>query len=512
MPDASGKSPVARRLLVGAATNWLAFAATLVVGFFLTPYVVRELGDGPYGVWAFVESLVAYFTLFDLGIAACVVRFVAKFHATGDRDDLNRLVSTCLALFVGLGMLLFVVGAGLLPALLPSLYQAGVPSDDVLLFTLLMLGNLAVTLPLSVFPSILDGLERFAAKSAIRIAVLAVRTVGTILILEHSPSLLNLGLLITACNVVEHLLCAIFAFRRLPELRISSKLIDRATLARVKGYSFDAFLAMVAGRTCVQSGALIVGLLLGAAPVTYFALASRLAEFAKALLRAATNTLTPAVSSLEAGGDDAVIRRIFVRGTRLVLYLILPVHLGLIVFGRPFLTVWLGDASYAEHCYPALVILSATLSLVVAQSVAARILYGVGRLKWFARMALGEAAANVLLSVLLCPQFGVVGVAIGVAVPNLVMCVWVIAHTARGLGVRIGRFLAEAWARPLIAAMMPLAVWLFVGWPVTGWGSLFAVIMAGLVPYAAMVLASERTPRQLPWRRLKPTATASGAA
>ena len=86
MPESSAKSPVERRLLLGAVTNWLAFAATLAVGFFLTPYLVRRLGDGTYGVWAFVESLLAYFTLFDLGIAACVVRFVAQFHTTGDRN------------------------------------------------------------------------------------------------------------------------------------------------------------------------------------------------------------------------------------------------------------------------------------------------------------------------------------------------------------------------------------------------------------------------------------------
>src|SRR4051794_26086877 len=182
MSDASSKAPVGRRLLVGAATNWLAFAATLIVGFFLPPYLVRRLGDGPYGVWAFVESVLAYFTLFDLGIAACVVRYVARFNATGDRDELNRLASTTLALFLGLGVVVFAVGSALLPVILPSLEESGMPASDVLGFALLMLGNLAVTLPLSVFPSILDGLERFALKSLIRIVVLAIRTVGTIML------------------------------------------------------------------------------------------------------------------------------------------------------------------------------------------------------------------------------------------------------------------------------------------------------------------------------------------
>ena len=157
----SGRSP----------TGWRSPRPCLV-GFFLTPYLVRRLGDGPYGVWAFVESVLAYFTLFDLGIAACVVRFVARFHATGDRDELNRLVSTCLALFLGLGLMFFAVGAGRSGAPV-SIEEAGVPPDEVVAFSLLMVANLAVTLPLSLFPSVLDGLERFALKSAVRVAVLA---------------------------------------------------------------------------------------------------------------------------------------------------------------------------------------------------------------------------------------------------------------------------------------------------------------------------------------------------
>ena len=502
MSDATRTGPVGRRLLVGAATNWLAFAATLLVGFFLTPYLVRRIGDGPYGVWAFVESVLAYLTLFDLGIAACVVRFVARFHATGDRDDLNRLVSTCLALFLGLGLLLFAVGAGLLPLFVGSLEEAGVPPGEVVAFALLMVANLAVTLPLSLFPSVLDGLERFALKSAVRIALLAVRTTGTVLVLEQRPSLLALGVLFTACNLVEHAVLAGLAVRALPELRLSWRLVDRATLKRVRGYSLDAFLAMVAGRACVQSGAVIAGAFLGAAPVTYFALASRLVEFAKALLRTATNTLAPAVSSLEAAGDMDTIRRMFLRGTRWVLYLILPVHLGLVVFGRPFLTTWLGGPEYAERCYPALVILSATLSLVIAQSVASRVLYGTGRLRTFARMALVEAAANVGLSLALAPRFGLVGIAIGVAVPNLAMCVWVIAHTARGLGVSGARYVADAWLRPLVAATVPLAVWLLAEFDGTGWARLTAAILMGLVPYAVAVLVIEgRLPVRVQWWR-----------
>jgi O-antigen/teichoic acid export membrane protein len=328
------------------------------------------------------------------------------------------------------------------------------------------------------------------------------------MLLERSPSLLNLGVLITACNLVEHAALAGLAFRLLP-MRLSRRLVDRATMRRVRGYSLDAFLAMVAGRACVQSGAVIAGLALGETAVTYFGIASRLVEFAKALLRTATNTLTPAISSLEAAGDTAAIRRLFLRGTRWVLYLILPVHLGLVVFGQPFLTIWMGDARYAERCYPPLVILASTLTLVVAQSVASRVLYGTGRLRGFARMAMVEAAVNVALSVTLCVHFGLVGLAIGVAVPNLLMCLWVIGYTSRGLGVSWRQYVSDGWSRPMILATIPLAVWLLADVSVAGWGDLSLAIGMGLLPYGLALLVAEGKlgPRTLQLKRAEPEKT-----
>src|SRR5213080_2106400 len=110
-----------RSPLLGAATNWAAFAAALAVGFFLAPYLIRSLGDARYGVWCVVESILAYFTLFDLGIAACLVRFVAKHHATGERADLNRIVSASLGLFLFAAAGVLLVGGVIVPFIAPAL-------------------------------------------------------------------------------------------------------------------------------------------------------------------------------------------------------------------------------------------------------------------------------------------------------------------------------------------------------------------------------------------------------
>ena len=49
-----------------------------------------------------------------------------------------------------------------------------------------------------------------------------------------------------------------------------------------------------------------------------------------------TTTLTPAVSQREATGDLDGVRRVLLDGPRWVLYLVLPIHLGLLAFGRTY--------------------------------------------------------------------------------------------------------------------------------------------------------------------------------
>jgi O-antigen/teichoic acid export membrane protein len=471
--------------LLGAATNWLAFAATLAVSFFLTPYLIDALGKPRYDVWCVVESVLAYFTLLDMGVAACLVRYVARHHAAADRDGLNRVASACLLIFLAAGAAALAVGTPVLVALSPRL-EAKAGESDVLPFMLLMLANLAATLPLSVFPSVLDGLERFSAKSAVRIVFLLLRTTGVIIAVNTGDGLLPLGVAYTVANLAEHGVMALLCFRFLPGLRFARQLVDRATLRQVRGYSADAFLAMLAGRVTVQTGAIVVGLLLPAGQVTFFVTAARLVEYAKTLLRTITTTLTPGVSALEARGDLPGIGRLLLNATRWVLYIVVPVNLGLWFFGKPFLARWVGP-EFVAGSFPAVAVLALTLSVGVAQSVASRILYGMGRLRLFARMALVEAGVNLLLTLILVRPLGVEGVAVAVALPNLLFCVCVIGYATRLLDVSIRDYLAVGWVRPVVLNAIPAAIWFGVSDVPATWFAIGGAIATGLAPYVIVV-------------------------
>src|ERR1019366_9982088 len=90
-PGAGGSPTVAhgirlRTITRNVLSTWSGYVATLLIGFFLAPFIVHRLGNTGYGVWTLVVSLTGYFGLLDLGLRQSVGRFVAHHVALQDHD------------------------------------------------------------------------------------------------------------------------------------------------------------------------------------------------------------------------------------------------------------------------------------------------------------------------------------------------------------------------------------------------------------------------------------------
>jgi O-antigen/teichoic acid export membrane protein len=107
----------ARTLMSGVLLNWMTFAVSIIVSFFLSPFVVHRLGNVAYGVWVLANSSIAYMALLDLGMRGAVTHFVAKHQALRENLESSRAVSVALAFraLVSLAVILLVLS---LPCLL----------------------------------------------------------------------------------------------------------------------------------------------------------------------------------------------------------------------------------------------------------------------------------------------------------------------------------------------------------------------------------------------------------
>src|SRR5579864_3602299 len=92
------------QILKNVGSSWFALGVNVLAGIFLSPYILHRLGDEAFGLWILIFSATGYYGLFDLGIRSSIVRYVAKYSATNEHDELNRLVNTAMFSYCGIGV------------------------------------------------------------------------------------------------------------------------------------------------------------------------------------------------------------------------------------------------------------------------------------------------------------------------------------------------------------------------------------------------------------------------
>jgi len=97
------------------------------------------------------------------------------------------------------------------------------------------------------------------------------------------------------------------------------------------------------------------------------------------------------------------------------------------------------------------------------QSASARVLFGISKHGTLAVVTLIEGVANLALSILLVRPYGILGDALGTAIPLLgTSILFLPAHLCSRLGIRVGTFLRQAYLLPLMLCAPLVAVLLLM--------------------------------------------------
>ena len=473
------------RALKNVASNWAGLAVNIAVGFFLSPFILHHLGDEAFGLWVLIFSLTGYYGIFDFGIRSSLVRYVSKFHATSDKDQLARLVNTSLFTYSCLALALMV------PTVLGSYYvdrlfhiPARFLKDAHILF--LMVGySLALGFPLGISGGILEGLQKFYVMNWTNIVATLVRAALIIYVLRHGFGLLSVALITVSVPLIAAAVRGVIAHRLLA-IPYRWKYVDRESFLQVINYGSVTFMIIVALQLRFKTDAIIIGSFLSAAAITYFSIGARLVDYAGQVVSSLANIFTPMSSHFHATGDYAQLRKVFVAGNRACALVMFPMVVVLVVMGKSVIEAWVGPRYVSS--YVVLLILLIPSALYEAQSTSNRILFGMSLHKTLAYIVLMEGMANVILSVALVRPLGIVGDAIGTAIPLLCTALFFLPrHVCRQLGISVRKFLLEAYFYPVVLCVPMTLVLVLMqrSFYAHRYPQLILNLLAGLVAYGA---------------------------
>ncbi len=480
----------ARKIVRNVFSNWASQLVTVIVTFFLTPFVVHSLGDDSYGIWVLAFSLTGHLGILDLGLRPIIVKYVSKFDALGDTDQINEVINTTLSTFVILGSIAFVVSLGLAYF---SDHLFNVPPDkhfELRAIIALAGVNVALGFPFGVFNAITAAFQRFDLSSVVKTAVFLARSLCIVIFLSSGGELLTLGVIITVAQIAEFVWRIQICYKIFPQLKIRLGYINRETLKMVSGFGIYGFIIALSSRIAYRTDSIVIGAFVTASAITYFSIGATLIEYLQNVVSLIVVTITPVAASFEARQEFDKLRSLLVLSTKYCSLVVLPIGVTYIFLGEQFITLWMGP-EYGPLSSKVLMILMIGYFAFLSQLGILSIFYGLGKVKFYALMSLTMAAVNLGLSILLVnilegDEARLLGVAWGTTLPlSIYAYILQPAYICKQVGLRFTEYFRTAYTRPVLAILPFLAIIWIVRYTIdfVSLFQFFAVIAAACVVY-----------------------------
>jgi O-antigen/teichoic acid export membrane protein len=446
-------------MLKNISSRWAATLVTMAGGYVLMPFLVTHLGRDGYGTWTIATSMTSIMGLLMLGAPLASLRYLSQAVATQDREEANRIVGSCLGLYLimaalaaGVGTLLFLFFTHypIPPALRAGAY--GAYAVAVLSTALGFLSRLPM--------GILSAHEDFVVQSRITIASDVARVGVTVLLLALGGSLVSVAFAQLVSVLLEQVLFTIVVRRRYPELHVRLSDFRLSSVRSILTFSMPVMLIGVGGYLSFQADPLVIGATIGVAQIPFFAVGARLVAALSAFSAAMAAVVMPAATKLHARGQMRELADLVMKWGRFA-FVLAGVAVVFLVVGGPWFVGWWIGPEFARPAGQVLVILAlGHLLLVPAQSVAFPVLVATGRHKEASIAFIAAGAINVIVSVALGKPLGVAGVALGTAIPTVLYAAYLLHLACREVGVPLREYSAHTALRPALG-LAPMAVLLW---------------------------------------------------
>lgn len=480
------------------AANWIGHGASMVVLFFLSPFVVHTLGKVEYGIWSLLTVVTGYMGILDLGVRAGTGRFIILYIGKEQHDKVDQTIRTSLGFFASIGVFVIFIGA-ILGWIFPSVFSSA-PSEYHTLIKLLLpllAVNMLVTTFSSLFSSVLAAHDRFDIARGVDLIVLAVRTIGTIVVLKLGYGILGLAIVVVTCNFVGLASNRYLAGRIYRRLKAWPFMLSRARLRELLGFGIASFISAIAIKIIGQTDLVIVGAAISVSAVTVYSVGAMLVYYSSTFVELIGGTFFPPVQRAIARGEKGSARWLFFRQVRLAMIIGIPAYIGFIVFSESFIRLWMFGPKFPEssvrQAAVVMVILSCSKLPLLFTMGSGGILSAMGHIRLNAAISIIEAIANLALSLLFVLVFGwgLAGVAAGTLAARLLVRTFILPwYACVKAGINWWSFLLRVGGTGVLAGVIFAGCCLLLKHMLgaDSWGRFWANVGLSLVIYIPIAI------------------------
>lgn len=358
----------------GALLSYVNIAATLLVGLLYTPLMLRLLGQSEYGLYSLIGAVAGYLSILDMGLGSTIVRYTARNRVVGDKLSESKLNGLFLAIYTLIGIVTAFIGLGMymnIEALFGGTLSQGELQRARLMMLMLVI-NIAVTFPLSIFGSIMQAYERFVFLRVVNILRVLLNPCISLPFLFWGYGSVTLVGVTVFLNISCLLINVYYCFSKL-HVKFTRGKFERAFLWEVMGYSFFIFLNAIMDKVYWGTGQFILGITVGTIEVAIYAVAMQFMMMYMSFSTGISGVLLPKVTMMVAeGASSESLTQLLVKIGRLQFMVVWYIFSCFLLVGRDFLSLWAGEGYLSA--YPMVLLLMLALFIPLVQNAGIAIL------------------------------------------------------------------------------------------------------------------------------------------
>lgn len=376
-----------------------------VMLFILYRYLLETIGIEKIGVWSVVLATTSVSNIGGLGLSGSVVKFVAKYIANGSFVTAVEVIETAV-LSVGIIIAIILMVAYFPLSLLLEYFISSTDLPSALVIFPYAMISLWLTSVAGVCQSGLEGCQRFDIAGFLNMVLGGIYFLLAIVLV---PSYGLLGLAYAQVIQASMLVLSLWIFLRceFSLLPFAPYRWKKKLFMEMLRYGVNFQLASVLSLLFEPVTKLLLSKFGNLGMVGYFEMANRMVMQFRLLLVAANKVLVPVIATFHENTPHRV-KEIYLSSYRLLIYLALPLYIGIIAVSPAISELWIGRYEKDFVVFSILLSVGWFINTLVGPSYMGNL--GSGNLRWNTVYHLISGVLNALLGVVFGLLYGGNGV------------------------------------------------------------------------------------------------------
>lgn len=395
----------------GVILSYINLGLGTIIPFIYTPIMLRILGQAEYGLFSLASSAVSYLSLLSFGFGSTIIRYISKYRAENDKESEEKVFGFFLVLYCVLALLVLICGVVIAYNVEP-IFNKGLTTNELnkmKILVIIMTFNSALSFPLSVYSSMVVAHEKYIFRKLIDMFSTVLAPIANLVALYLGYASVGMA---TAATIIQFIILPLNVFYcyRIINIKPVFAKLPKSLIKEMLGFSVFIFIGTLVDMLFWATDKVILGMLAGSVAVAIYNVGSTFNTMVMNLSTSISGVFTPRVTGMvvkEASEEE--LNSIFIRIGRIQFIIIALIASGFTVFGPSFIRLWAG-AGYSGAYWIAIMTMF-PLCIPLIQNMGLTIVIAQNKHQFRAIVYLIIAVANVIMTYILVPYFGIYGAA-----------------------------------------------------------------------------------------------------